>query len=65
MSREERDEAARAVRRPLYTLVHSTRRHLEDGDRERLQARIGWALRELHATAHRLRDREYPRPQTS
>jgi len=61
MSREERDEAARAVRRPLYTLVRSTRRHLEDGNRERLQARISWTLRELHATAHRLRDRGYPR----
>jgi hypothetical protein len=61
MRREDRDEAAKAVREPLYTLVHSTRRHLEDGDRERLQARIDWTLRELHATAHRLRERGYPR----
>jgi len=61
MSRDDRDKAARAIRQPLYTLIRSTKRHLEDGDRERLQARIGRTLRELHATAHRLRDRGYPR----
>ena len=59
MSREEREEASTAIKRPLFTLVNSSRRHLEDGDRERLQARISWTLRELHATAGRLRGRGY------
>ena len=61
MSREEREEASTAIKRPLFTLVNSSRRHLEDGDRERLQARISWTLRELHATAQRLRGRGYPK----
>jgi len=55
-----KEEAARAVRRPLCTLVRSTRRHLEDGDRKRLRARIDGVLRELHATAHRLRTAASP-----
>jgi len=61
MSKEERDEAAIAIKQTLFTLVNSTRKHLEDGDRERLQARISWTLRELHATARRLRGRGYPK----
>lgn len=59
MSKEEREEAAIAIKQPLFTLVNSTKRHLEDGDRDRLQARISWALGELHATAGRLRGRGY------
>jgi len=59
MSREEREEAARAIKQPLFTLVNSTKRHLEDGDVERLQARIDQTLRELHAMAGRLRGRGY------
>lgn len=41
--------------------MNSTKKHLEDGDRERLQARIDQTLRELHATAGRLIERGYPR----
>ena len=51
MSKEERDEAARAIKQPLFTLVNSTKKHLEDGDKERLQARIDATIRELHAMA--------------
>jgi len=61
MSKEERDEAAIAIKQTLFTLVNSTRKHLEDRDYERLQARIDETLRELHATAQRLRERGYPK----
>jgi len=61
MSREERHEAGEAVRHTLFRLVYSTKRHLEDGDRERLQARISWALRELHRAAKMLKGGGYPR----
>jgi len=59
MSREEREEAAKTIKQPLFTLVNSTKKHLKDGDEERLQARISWTLRELHATAQKLRGRGY------
>ena len=61
MSKEERDEAAGAIKQTLFTLVNSTRKHLEDGDEERLQARIDWTLRELHEMARELRERGYPK----
>lgn len=61
MGKKERDEAAGAIKQPLFTLVNSTKKHLEDGDRERLQARIDWTLEELHTTARKLKERGYPK----
>lgn len=61
MSKEERDETARAIRKALFTLVNSTRKHLKDGDIERLRARIDRTLRELHEMARELRERGYPK----
>jgi hypothetical protein len=61
MSPDERHEAGEAVRHALFPLVYSSRRHLEDGDHERLRARIDLTLRELRDVAHGLRSRGYPK----
>ena len=61
MSKKERDEAARAVRQALFTLVNSAKKHLKDGDEARLKSRIDETLRELNSIAEGLRDRGYPK----
>jgi hypothetical protein len=51
----ERRTALDAVRRPLFTLVASVKRHLVDGDVERLRRRTLWAREELAEAAVVLR----------
>jgi transposase-like protein len=43
----------------LYTLVNSTRKHSEDGDREALGGRVRWTLKQLSILAARLKRRGY------
>jgi len=61
MSPDERHEAGEAMRHALFSLVYSARKHLEDGDAERLRARIDLALGELRDLARGLRRRGYPK----
>ena len=61
MSPDERHEAREAMRHALFPLVYSARKHLEDGDFERLRARIDWTLGELRDLARGLRGRGYPK----
>ena len=46
MRKEERMEVERAAKQALFTLVNSTKKHREDGNKERVKARIDRALRE-------------------
>ncbi|MBS7614292.1 hypothetical protein KEJ18_00930 [Candidatus Bathyarchaeota archaeon] len=64
MSKEDRIEVERAVKQALFTLVNSTKKHLKDGDKERLKARIDAALKELHSVAEELEDRGYTKAST-
>jgi hypothetical protein len=57
MSKDDRIEVERAVKQTLFTLVNSTKRHLKDGDKERLKARIDKTLKQLHSIALKLEDR--------
>lgn len=59
MSLEERRMALEAMKAPLYTLVNSAEKHLEDGDMGRLRWRIDWTLRMLHDAALGLKSRGY------
>ena len=59
MRKEDRIEVEKAVKQALFTLVNSTRKHREDGDKERLKARIEKTLRELHQIAGELEERGY------
>ena len=61
MGKEERDEAGEAIRRTLFTLVNSTRKHREDGDVGRLKDGMDRTLKELHGMACELRSRGYPK----
>lgn len=61
MSRDDRVEVEKAVKQTLFTLVNSTKKHLKDGDKEQLKARIDRTLRELYETADGLEDRGYTR----
>ena len=59
MSKDDRIEMEKAVKQTLFTLVNSTKKHLKDGDKERLKARIDTALKELHSITDELEDRGY------
>jgi len=48
MRKKERMEVERAAKQALFKLVKSTKKHREDGNKERLKARIEETLRELH-----------------
>lgn len=61
MSKDDRVEVEKAVRQTLFTLVNSTKKHLKDGDKGRLKARIDRTLRELHEIADGLGERGYTR----
>lgn len=61
MSKDDRMEVDRAIKLTLFTLVHSTKNHLEDGTKEMLHARIDMTLSDLHGMARRLRDSGYPK----
>lgn len=61
MSLEDRHEAGEAVRHIIFPLVYSARKHLEDGDRVRLRARIDLPLGELLDQARELGRRGYPK----
>jgi len=61
MSRDDRAEVDSALKQTLFTLVNSTKKHLEDGDKEALRARIDVTLRELYDMASRLREIGYPK----
>lgn len=61
MSLDDRHEAREAVRHVVFPLVYSARKHLEDGDGERLRAMIDEALRELLEVASELSRRGYPK----
>ena len=61
MSLEERHEGGEMGRHALFPLVYSARRHLEDGDGERLRARIDENLGEIRCMARGLRGRGYPK----
>ena len=61
MSLEDRHEAGEAVRRVIFPLIYSARRHLEEEDRERLRARIDETLEALREVARELRARGYPK----
>jgi hypothetical protein len=47
VSLEERKEALDAVKKPLFTLVKSVEKYLEDKDMFRLSRRMGWTLERL------------------
>jgi len=57
VSLEERKEALDAVKRPLFVLVKSVEKHLEDKDMVRLKRRIDWTLEKLGEAARDLRTR--------
>ena len=59
MRKEDRIEVEKAVKQALFTLVNSTRKHREDGNKERLKARIEKTLRELRLIADELETRGY------
>jgi len=59
MSKDERMEVDKAAKQPLFTLVNSTKKHREDGNKERLKNRINKTLIELHQIADELGDRGY------
>ena len=61
MSRDDRAEVDNALKQTLFTLVNSTKKHLEDGDKKTLRAKIDMTLRELYEMASRLRDIGYPK----
>jgi len=61
MRKKERMEVERAAKQTLFKLVNSTKKHREDGDKERLKARIEKTLRELHLIADELETRGYTR----
>jgi len=51
VSKDDRTEVERAVKQTLFTLVNSTKKHLKDGDKERLKVRIDKTLKELYSIA--------------
>jgi len=59
MRKEDRIEVEKALKQTLFTLVNSTKKHREDGNKERLKARIEKTLRELHRIADELETRSY------
>jgi len=59
MSKDDRIEVEKAVKQTLFTLVNSTKKHREDGDKERLKTRIERTLRELYRLADELGERGY------
>ena len=59
MGKEDRIEVEKAVKQTLFTLVNSTKKHREDGNKERLKARIEKTLRRLHQIADELEERGY------
>jgi hypothetical protein len=59
MSKDDRLKVEAAVKQALFTLVKSTRKHLEDKDKTRLQKTIGKTLRALHKTAKQLNEDGY------
>jgi len=60
MSLKERKKALNAIKEPLFTLVNSTRKHLLDGDMDRLKWRIEHTREELRRRAEELRVQGYP-----
>ena len=64
MSKDDRLEVEKAAKQTLFTLVNSTKKHLKDGDNERLKARIDTTLKELHSIADELEDRGYTKAST-
>ena len=61
MGRDDRVEVEKAVKQTLFTLVYSTKKHLKDGDKEQLKARIDATLRELYEIADGLEERGHTR----
>ncbi|MFP3952274.1 MAG: hypothetical protein ACLFVP_09080 [Candidatus Bathyarchaeia archaeon] len=61
MSLEERKKALKPVKKPLFTLVNSTEKHLLDGDMDRLKWRIEHTLKELQHRAEELKIQGYPK----
>ncbi len=61
MRKEERMEVEKAVKQALFTLVNSAKKHLRNGQKEGLQARIDGTLRRLQELAEELGGRGYAR----
>lgn len=59
MSKDDRIEVEKTVKQTMFTLVNSTKKHLKDGDKERLKAGIDGTLRELYNIADELGQRGY------
>jgi len=59
MSKEERDRVSEIMRRALFALVRSVKRHLADGDKRRLRSRIGITLKKLHRISRKLNRQGY------
>jgi len=59
MNKDDRIEVEKAVKQTLFTLVNSTKKHREDGDKERLKTRIESTLVELYEIADELGERGY------
>ena len=54
MSKDDRLKVEAAVKQALFTLVNSTKKHLQDKDKMQLQKRINKTLRKLHKIAKEL-----------
>jgi len=61
MSKDDRLKVEAAVKHALFTLVNSTKKHLQDKDKMQLQKRINKTLRKLHKIAEELDEDGYPR----
>ncbi len=61
MSKDDRAKVKVAVKEALFTLVNSTKKHLEDKDYDSLQERIDKTLKTLNEMARQLQDDGYNR----
>src|SRR5487761_864130 len=58
-SKKERDELSKEMKRILYTLVNSVKKHLEDHNKKRLSQRIDSTIKELLKLSRKMKRRGY------
>lgn len=63
-SREERRTLSSDMKRVLYTLFYSVKRHLKDGDRKTLSQRIESTIKELNQLADEMEEKGYLKTST-
>jgi len=61
MSKEERDKVSESMKQTLSALVNSVKKHLADGNMDRLQKRINITLKKLSRIAEKLKREGYYR----